>query len=426
VVVLTVFGIGNAYWAWTHRGPLCSRYSCTDRDPINKQCDGDAITTVEGKFKETTIELRYSAKCDASWSRAIVPYRSSLYVEDNLGKQYGKWEVPNDGISAEHFTSAHMTGACLEAWNIENTTKLDNVDCRFVYLLENYKPNTDNRERRPSSGEFAPGEFTKLFEEVFNTVDIIFQKGIDWKAFIHAFDNIRTEIIKTEGTEIVVQGIENKGDGVFVVRVAVPDDANKEEIYRKIIQEYKRKLLEQKQHYISDIKIKDAEIESLQRENIHIYGILKWQSQKPNIFNIEANNHTGDIIMPDASKKVSYINLKESKFAGGFIDAETVNAEQIGGTINNYPPQQQQNLAEAAAEIQKLLEQLSQTYPTETFIQQAVVAEKAIEQIESNQTLRERVVSVIKAMGVEALKEAIDHPLANILCAGVEKWREPQ
>ncbi|NEQ66702.1 MAG: DUF2690 domain-containing protein [Symploca sp. SIO2D2] len=97
-VVLTVFGIGNTYLAWTLRGPLCYQDSCTDFDPINKKCDGDAITTVEGQFEETTIELRYSAKCDASWSRAIVPYQSSLYVEDDGGKQYGKWEVPNNGI----------------------------------------------------------------------------------------------------------------------------------------------------------------------------------------------------------------------------------------------------------------------------------------------------------------------------------------
>ncbi|NEQ67447.1 MAG: hypothetical protein F6K21_18450 [Symploca sp. SIO2D2] len=56
--------------------------------------------------------------------------------------------------------------------------------------------------------------------------------------------------------------------------------------------------------------------------------------------------------------------------------------------------------------------------------QKAVVADETIKQIESNQTLRGRVVSVIKAMGIEALQEAIDHPLANILCRGLEEWRE--
>jgi len=34
-----------------------------------------------------------------------------------------------------------------------------------------------------------------------------------------------------------------------------------------------------------------------------------------------------------------------------------------------------------------------------------------------------RIVNVIKAMEVEALKEAIDHPLANVLVAGVQEWK---
>jgi uncharacterized protein YjbI with pentapeptide repeats len=63
------------------------------------------------------------------------------------------------------FTHAYLTGACIEAWNIDNTTKLDHVDCQYVFLLEHFNEH-GSRERRPSSGDFQPGEFTKLFEEV--------------------------------------------------------------------------------------------------------------------------------------------------------------------------------------------------------------------------------------------------------------------
>lgn len=128
-----------------------------------------------------------------------------------------------------------MTGACVEAWNIESTTKLDNVDCRFIYLLENLKPGTDDRERRPSSGDFKPGEFTKLFEEVLNTVDLIFRDGIDWKAFVNAFQTAQNQ---NEDTELALQSIENKGDGVVVVKVGVPDGADKEKIHSDFTQNY--------------------------------------------------------------------------------------------------------------------------------------------------------------------------------------------
>ncbi len=124
------------------------------------------------------------------------------------------------------------------------------------------------------------------------------------------------------------------------------------------------------------------------------------------------------------SERKIYINQKEASIGTSY--AENITAEQIGGTIHNYAPEQKQNLTEAAAEIQKLLDQLTQTYSTETDSQKDVVADEAIKQINNNPSLKERIVNVIKAMGVEALKEAIDHPVANVLLAGVQEWKEPK
>ena len=155
------------------------------------------------------------------------------------------------------FTSAQMTGASVEAWNIESNTNLDNVDCRYIYLLESPKAGTDDRERRPSSGEFAPGEFTKLFQEVLTTVDLIFRNGVDWKAFIPAFQQVQVE---NEDTEFTIQSIENKGDGVVVVRVSVPPDTNKEKIHREFTQNYEVALKAIEEKYQAKIESKDEQI----------------------------------------------------------------------------------------------------------------------------------------------------------------------
>lgn len=155
------------------------------------------------------------------------------------------------------FTSSQMTGACVEAWNIESNTKLDNVDCRFIYLLEDPKPRTDDRERRPSSGEFAPGAFTKLFQEVLTTVDLIFRNGVDWKAFTAAFQKVQVE---NEDTELTIQSIENKGDGVVVVRVSVPPDTNKAKIHSEFTQNYDLALKAIEEKYQAKIESKDEQI----------------------------------------------------------------------------------------------------------------------------------------------------------------------
>ena len=67
------------------------------------------------------------------------------------------------------FTRACMTGACLDAWKINSKTKLEQVDCQYVYLLEKPTQGSDDRERHPSSGNFQVGEFTELIEKMSKT-----------------------------------------------------------------------------------------------------------------------------------------------------------------------------------------------------------------------------------------------------------------
>ncbi|MDH6084252.1 hypothetical protein [Umezakia ovalisporum] len=128
--------------------------------------------------------------------------------------------------------------------------------------------------------------------------------------------------------------------------------------------------------------------------------------------------------MPEDSKRVVNNYLQQAQIGGGLINAETVSANQIGGNITNYNPEQKQNLAQAAAEIQQLLNQLGETYPTNTPLEKQIVVTEALKEIESNLTLKARVISALKAGGTEAFKEIIDHPLVNILLALIEGWQE--
>ena len=130
--------------------------------------------------------------------------------------------------------------------------------------------------------------------------------------------------------------------------------------------------------------------------------------------------------MSQGPKKVSKWNLQNPQIAGGLVDAETVHAHQIGGNITNYTPEQKQNLAEAAAEIQQLLQQLEQNYPTTTPLQKQVVVTEALKHIESNPTFKARAIGALKAGGTEALKELVDHPLINIRIASLEGWQDAE
>jgi hypothetical protein len=84
----------------------------------------------------------------------------------------------------------------------------------------------------------------------------------------------------------------------------------------------------------------------------------------------------------------------------------------------------QQNLAEAAAEIQELLKQLEETYPTDSTANQMVVAAKAVEQIESNPTLKQKAISALMEGGIAAFEKAIDNPAGAFIAGAVKGWKE--
>ncbi|MFN6461942.1 MAG: pentapeptide repeat-containing protein [Nostoc sp. DedVER02] len=275
-----------------------------------------------------------------------------------------------------NLTSAQMTGACIEAWNIESTTKLDNVDCRFIYLLENPKPGTDDRECRPSSGEFQPGEFTKLFEEVLNTVDFIFRNGIDWKAFVNAFQTVQKQ---NEDTELALQSIENKGDGVVIVKVGVPDGADKDKIHSDFTQSYQLALQAVEEKYKAQLQAKDEQIVFYRKQSGEITEIVKLLANKP--INVQVYNKVENKNMTnsnDASRKIEIGNVGRDFNASG----QALNLGDISGTVTNTINELAASPEPDKPGIKELLTQLQAAIEADTNLSKEDKAE-ALEQVKA-------------------------------------------
>jgi uncharacterized protein YjbI with pentapeptide repeats len=159
------------------------------------------------------------------------------------------------GAWGANFTNADFTGACINGWRIDNTTKFDGVKCTHIYM----KSNQEERVPYNANEFFKPRDFQKLIQKAQNTVDLIFTNGIDWQAFLQAFLKLKSET----GDELSIYSIEDKWDGYFVIRVNVPPDADKKEIETLL-------------------KIKDTEIEGYRRENTNLLNLLQTALQQPN------------------------------------------------------------------------------------------------------------------------------------------------
>lgn len=155
-----------------------------------------------------------------------------------------------------NFERAIFTGVCLEDWNIDSTTNLTGVICDYVYLKSRYSPKSKRyvlQERRPHSGTFEPGEFTKLFQKTLETVELIFRKGIDWQAFLVAFQELEKE---NDNFPVSIQAIETKHRGTVVIHLNVLPEQDKAKIEQSFKQRYKQELQRIEVDYLETLGVR--------------------------------------------------------------------------------------------------------------------------------------------------------------------------
>ena len=286
----------------------------------------------------------------------------------------------------------NLTGACIEDWSINSKTNLRTVICDYIYLEQ------DQRERRPSDPHrsFEPGEFAKLVEESLQTVDLIFKNGIDWQAFLTSYKDLQVEY---GDNKISIQAIEKKSNGAFVIRLDVPPEIDKAEI-----ESYT------KQSYETEIKVLEAENRLLLKQNANLENIVNTLASRTIIVKAEA-------IAESKSMSDTFNNdLKGSNIAN-FANQVKDNAQQQANHYN-YTSEKKQTLAEAAAEIQKLLKQLDQTNPAATVEQQQAYVDAAIPR-----SLKDKCVDALLAGGETAMDEFfLDNPYIQVGKAIVKSW----
>ncbi|NET80996.1 MAG: pentapeptide repeat-containing protein [Moorea sp. SIO1F2] len=319
-------------------------------------------------------------------------------------------------LEGADLTGATLTGAYIEDWGISNTTQLIEIQCDYIFLKLPTQNDPDPK-RRPADQDrnFEPGEFAKLAQKIPHTVDLVFKDGIDWQTFLKTFQELRVESDTRDTEELpVIQTMENKGDGAFVIRVKVPDKVDEAEYERKFRADYNAKLeakdIEIKFLY-KQTEIYNQQIEFIRTDNTRLMGVVETMAEKETI----------------RIDKIDRRDMRDSKIniaAGNY--AETA---QSGSYMQNYGNQNiyeapDKTLTEAAEEIQQLLNQLSHNNPTTTTKDKMIVVSEVVDKIENNTTLKAKVIHALQAGGVEAFKEAINHPLVNILMASIEGWIE--
>lgn len=295
-----------------------------------------------------------------------------------------------------NFHRAILTGATLEAWNIDSTTNLDGAICDYVYLLRNHQ------ERRPCSGTFAPGDFTKLFQEMLDTIDLIFQNGIDWKAFIQTFKQIQEQYSEAQ---LSIQSIENKGDGVVVVKLNAIPGTNKPVIHQSFNDVYQLALKEMEALYRAQLDAKNEQISdfreqvnNFRRRNADLHELAKLKARQP--VTIDVKNVEKIVQGNDNSRNISIGgNATNSIIQAG--DGNTAELQHV-----TLPPPDRVNIQAELAALQAILAGLND--PVTTGIAAKLDAESAKPAPDKSVVATTLETGLTYARNLQGFAEAID------------------
>ena len=105
------------------------------------------------------------------------------------------------------------------------------------------------------------------------------------------------------------------------------------------------------------------------------------------------------------------------------LNKGNINTSKFAKTMTIYESQQQ-NLTEAARDIQELLEQLEKTYPSETTMDRMKIATEVITHIDNHPTKAQKIFNAIKAGGVAAVDQLLIHPASSFVIAALKHWQK--
>ena len=315
----------------------------------------------------------------ATFSRANLE-KARLVKANLLGVNFYKSDLEKSNLAKANLTGANLSGARLSSANLSSTvlteacfndchtndeTNFENVICDYIYLgWDQEKKLPTKRIPSDSDRNFAPGEFTKLFQEKHKVLDLVFEEEIDWQAFTNSSQNIQLE---SEHGELDIRAIEKSSNGSFVIRVDVPENANKADIEAKFYKRYEHELKQLQEVHHQQLEAKDREIESYRRESLNMAEIAKLLASK---------------VTP-------------------------------------------QNLTQAAEDIRVLIDQLESDFDA-TPMGNMQMGMEVVSLIDQNPTLKSRVINALKETSVAAFEEAISHPVASIVIAGTQGFIEAE
>lgn len=295
--------------------------------------------------------------------------------------------LKNANLNGADLSEAYLTGATIGNWTISSETKLDNVKCEYVFLTDRINRIKGNLERLPHAPNkfFRPGEFEKLYTENIEPLQLLIHNNDNRQALTAAFLQLIKNNPGIKSNDL--QGVEMVGSDVLV-KFRVSPDTDKGIVEQEFEQVYQQGVSQEipKNEELQKIA-ETVEMDKNQPLYEFILKLIKaiGDNMEPSIPSIIIND--GDFITGNG-------NTTRTNTAGGnFIQGDYINMSQ--------------DLTQAAAQIQELIEQLQNEKDVTVDVAKKEVAEDLAKQAKSDERIKEKLIKWKESLATIKWGEAL-------------------
>ena len=299
----------------------------------------------------TGVNLQDSNLQDASFNGV------SLNQSNLRGADLSRAILKQTQLDRADLTGAILTGAYIEDWGITSTTKLENVQCEYVYMRVPTKENP-NPLRKPDNlrETFAEGEFADFIQPFFDTLDLYHSQDIDPRAISIALRNLSAS---HPDDNLQFVAMERRGSNGLNLRFTTAPRANKSELSHEYFTKYAQIKKELPVAVQMKLAEQDAEIRTLKGTIEQFIQIGTHQStiQAKTIQVIQ-----GELVMTE--NRGIHINAGDNVNITGLSSGDgVVNLGTINGNVTNAinqlpeaPELDQPNLKELLTQLQQAIQ----------------------------------------------------------------------
>jgi len=311
------------------------------------------------------------------------------FANANLrGVDFKRANLINTNFCGTDLTGAKLTGAIIKSWQINGDTKLDDIECDFIFLSDSPDENGIQQKVPHGAQKFQQGEFKSYIIDDMGTLQLFIPDDVNRQALAAAF----LELVRYQGIAVAnFQGIEKAGSNVKV-KIQVPENTNQ----GIIEQEFARTSQSSATISKAQDSQKDPDLQEI-NENLDI-------NQTQSLFEFVLK--LIELIGEKMGRRI-YINGD-----GSYIELNGGDYIIHGNYINTS-----QDLTQAAAQIQELLQQLQQKQPNITEEEATnKVAEDLANQAQKNETIREKLKNWGASLASETANELIVSSVIRVAC----------